>query len=119
MVLKTFSTTNPCIKTRLTQTPRPAPAHNMSNTICSKSQHNDRLKLGKNIVIHPFVSLQPLVGPIVIEDGVIIEEKTLITNNKSSPLVIGSHSHIQVGSTVVDSNIGRNCILQPRCKYHY
>lgn len=88
------------------------------NTICSTSKHNDRLKLGKNIVIHPFVTIEPLGGPIVIEDGVIIEEKSLITNNKSTPLVIGSHSYIQVGSTVLDSNIGENCILQPRCKFY-
>jgi UDP-3-O-[3-hydroxymyristoyl] glucosamine N-acyltransferase len=89
------------------------------NTICSSSEHSDRIKLGKNIVIHPFVSIQPLVGPIIIEDGVIIEEKAQITNNKSTNLVIGSYSHIQVGSTIVDSNIGSNCILQPRCRFGF
>jgi UDP-3-O-[3-hydroxymyristoyl] glucosamine N-acyltransferase len=87
------------------------------NTICSLSEHKDRIKLGKNIVIHPFVSIEPLVGPIVIEDGVIIEERAKITNNKSTNLVIGSYSHIQVGSTILDSNIGSHCILQPRCKH--
>lgn len=86
------------------------------NTICVL-QDNDNVKFGENIVVHPFVSIQPLGGPIIIEDGVIIEEKSQIINYKNTQMVIGAHSYIQVGSTIIDSSIGKHCVLQPKGSY--
>ena len=85
------------------------------NTICSLHQGDHPLKLGKNVVIHPFVSIRPLNGPIVNEDGCIIEEKSLLINNHHDPMIIGANSYLQVGCTVIDSNIGHDCVLQPKC----
>ena len=84
------------------------------NTICSLKSEGHELILGKNIVIHPFVSIQPLNGPIEIQDGCIIEEKAQIVNNTRDKMLIGGNSYLQVGSVVIDSMIGKNCILWPK-----
>lgn len=81
------------------------------STICSQLSAD----IGQNIVIHPFVTVKSFGGPIVIKDGVIIEEKCEIINNSKAPMIIGTHAHIQVGSLIIDSNIGNYCIVQPRC----
>ncbi|XP_067413076.1 dynactin subunit 6 isoform X3 [Emydura macquarii macquarii] len=107
--------------------------------VCVESEIRGDVTIGPRTVIHPKARIIAEAGPIVIGEGNLIEEQTLIINGypenispdteevESKPMIIGTYNVFEVGcysqamkmgdNNVIESKafVGRNVILTSGC----
>ena len=80
------------------------------------SKQSFEIKIGKNSIVHPQAKINALNGPIIIGERNLIEERTTITNESSSVMIIGDDNVFEVGSEIKARMIGNNCIFGIKSK---
>jgi dynactin-6 len=91
------------------------------------------VSIGSKTVIHPTALIHAKNGPIIIGECNLIEERAVIVNNSSQPMMIGSYNVFEVGChseapAVGDSNVleyksfvgpktfvSRGCVIGAKC----
>nr|CAB3236505.1 dynactin subunit 6-like [Phallusia mammillata] len=91
--------------------------------VCNEATLEGSIKVGARCVIHPKATIIAKDGPIVIGEGNLIEEQTLIINKnrpgdpaENTPLIIGNHNVFEVGSEFQGKSIGNHNIVESKAK---
>ncbi|WVO12753.1 hypothetical protein L204_100361 [Cryptococcus depauperatus] len=88
-------------------------AHSTS-LICQDTDLRGPITVGPSVIIHPKATVLAVGGPIIIEEGCIIEELCVIVNRRKEAMTIGKHNHFMVGCRIESPSIGDYNTFQPR-----
>eukprot|EP00794_Sanderia_malayensis_P018888 gene18888-20790_t len=85
--------------------------------VCQEAELKGEVTIAAKTVVHPKARIIAEKGPIVIGEGNLIEEQTLICN--SSPgktMIIGNYNVFEIGSQCEALSIGNNNVLETKSK---
>jgi len=90
--------------------------------VCHTATLDGDITIGARTVVHPKATIIAKDGPIVIGEGNLIEEQTIIVNknppgvDEVSPLVIGDYNVFEVASEFRGKTVGNNNVLEVKAK---
>lgn len=70
--------------------------------------------IGPESVVHPTTCIIARNGPIVIGSNNLIEERVIITNNRTEPMIIGDHNVFEVDSYCEARRVGNNNVMESK-----
>lgn len=85
--------------------------------VCQEAELKGDITIAAKTVVHPKARIFAEQGPIVIGEGNLIEEQTLIWNSTPrKTMVIGNFNVFEIGCTSEALKIGNNNILEAKSK---
>ena len=85
--------------------------------VCQEAELKGEITVGAKTVVHPKARIIAEHGPIVIGEGNLIEEQTLIWNSThGKTMVIGNFNVFEIGCISQAVNIGNNNVLEAKSK---
>ncbi|XP_057291209.1 dynactin subunit 6-like [Hydractinia symbiolongicarpus] len=83
--------------------------------VCNEAEIIGDVSIGVRTVVHPKARIIAEGGPIIIGDGNLIEEQTLITNRRPGHTLLIGHSNVfEIGSRVEAIRIGDNNVFEAK-----
>ncbi|XP_039255292.2 dynactin subunit 6-like [Styela clava] len=90
--------------------------------VCVNAEIKGDVTIGSKTIIHPKARICAQDGPIIIGEGNLIEEQSLIINKnipgetEGQPLIIGNYNVFEVGSVCETKAVGDNNIIESKAK---
>ncbi len=85
--------------------------------VCQEAELKGEVIIGAKTVVHPKARILAEHGPIVIGEGNLIEEQTLIWNSTpGKTMTIGDYNVFEIGCTSQALSIGNNNALETKSK---
>ena len=85
--------------------------------VCQEAEIKGEVSIGAKTVVHPKARIVAEKGPIIIGDGNLIEEQTLLINSHpGKAMIIGNQNVFEIGSHIHALIIGDNNIFEAKSK---
>lgn len=86
--------------------------------VCQEAELKGEITIAAKTVVHPKARIIAEHGPIIIGEGNLIEEQTLIWNSTpgGKPMIIGNYNVFEIGSNCQALAIGNNNVLEAKSK---
>lgn len=86
------------------------------SVVCSEhTQIIGEVSIGSKTIVHPTAIIHAKNGPIMIGECNLIEERAMIVNNSTQPMMIGSYNVFEVGCQSEAPAVGDSNVLEYKC----